>query len=46
VAASPEDWAAFLAASPDERAQSVSVQIEGTPERVAELLAALPRAAS
>jgi DNA-binding HxlR family transcriptional regulator len=44
IVAAPEDWAALLAASPDERAQFAGVQIEGLPERVAELLAALPNA--
>src|SRR5262249_51496746 len=42
VTTPPEAWAAFLAASPDERAQSERVQFEGTTERVAELVAVLP----
>jgi DNA-binding HxlR family transcriptional regulator len=46
VTATPEDWVAFLAARPDEREQFARVQIEGTPERVAELLAALPEGAA
>ena len=45
ITTSPEDWAAYLATSPDERAQFAGVQIEGAPERVAEFLAALPDAA-